>query len=229
MDHKKEEKNIRIMHERSVNGLLLAPVNADHMPRALKNIELPVVLFDRQYNKHEYLFVGINNFRSSYMGTRDILEKGCRNIGFIGYSDPVDSIRQRIIGYKAALMELAPDVAPKVLYLTYNGGDSFPLIKRFIANEGLDGIVCATSTLCYELIAVVDSLPSRPKKSIKIITFDDNRYFDYLKYPVSVISQPVAEITYAALENLIQMIEQPSSLHGVKRELLFDVTIIDRE
>ncbi|MDR3160810.1 MAG: substrate-binding domain-containing protein, partial [Spirochaetaceae bacterium] len=106
--------------------------------------------------------------------------------------------------------------------------DSFPLIRQFILEEGFDGLVCATSTLCYELIEVLDTLSADIQKRLQIITFDDNRWFDYLKYPVSVISQPVAEIGSAALENLLQMIEQKNSLCTVKRELLFDTTIIDR-
>ncbi|MDR2740895.1 MAG: substrate-binding domain-containing protein [Treponema sp.] len=89
-------------------------------------------------------------------------------------------------------------------------------------------MVCATSTLCYELIEVLDTLGVEVQKRLKIITFDDNRWFDYLKYPVSVISQPVAEIGNAALENLLQMIEQKNSICNVKRELLFDAGIIDR-
>jgi LacI family transcriptional regulator len=117
---------------------------------------------------------------------------------------------------------------PKVLYLKYNDGDSFPLIKQFILEGGCDGLVCATSTLCNEVIEVLDTLDPGIQKKIKIISYDDNRWLSYLKYPVSVISQPVAEIGNAAVENLLQMIEQPNYTRDIKRELLFDTTIIDR-
>jgi LacI family transcriptional regulator len=198
------------------------------MPRILQKISIPVILIDRQYESHNFLSVGINNFHSSYLGSKCILEKRAPKIGFIGYSDPVSTIRQRILGYKSAILEFDQTFIPMVLYLKYNGGDSFPLIKQFILEEGLDGVVCATSTLCYELIEVLDTLSADIQKRLKIITFDDNRWFDYLKYPVSVISQPVAEIGNAALENLLQMIEQKNPPCTVKRELLFDTTIIDR-
>jgi DNA-binding LacI/PurR family transcriptional regulator len=227
-DYEKEKRNISVLLDRNVNGLLLAPADADHMPRILQKISIPVILIDRQYESHNFLSVGINNFRSSYMGTKCILEKGCKKIGFIGYSDPVYTIRQRILGYKSAIIEFDQTSIPKILYLKYNGGDSFPFIKQFILTEGFDSFICATSTLCYELIEVLDTLGEDIQKRLKIITFDDCRWFDYLKYPVSVISQPVAEIGNAALENLLQMIEQKNSICNVKRELLFDVSIIDR-
>jgi LacI family transcriptional regulator len=227
-DYEKEEKNIGALLERNVNGLLLAPADAERMPAVLKTISIPVVLFDRQYESHNYLAVGINNFRSSYLGTRCLFEKGCKKIGFIGYSDPVDTIRQRILGYKAAVTEFGSPADPKTLYLKYNGGDSFPLIRQFILDEGFDGMICATSSLCYELIEALDTLDAKIQDRIRIISFDDNRWFDYLKYPISVISQPVAEIGNAALENLLQLIEQTNTSYNVKRELHFDVSIIDR-
>jgi LacI family transcriptional regulator len=228
VDPEKEEKNIQTLLARNINGLLLAPVEADYIPQTLGKTSLPVVLIDRQYSSHEYLFVGINNFQSAYAGTRHLFEKGCRQIGYIGYSDSVYTIKQRTLGYKTFTTEHCVPFTPKVLTLNYNREDSFPLIKQFILGEGLDGLVCATSTLCYELIEVLDTLDPVIRQKLKIITFDDNRWFDYLKYPISVISQPVAEIGNAALENLLRMIEQKNFAHGVKRELFFDTTIIDR-
>jgi LacI family transcriptional regulator len=227
-DSEKEEKNIATLLERNISGLLLAPVEADRIPGILGKTVIPIVLIDRQYESHDYFFIGINNFHSGYAGTRHLSSKGCKKIGFIGYSDSVYTIKQRILGYKAFSVEIGQTFCPRVLTLNYNKEDSFPLIKQFILDEGFDGIVCATSTLCYELVEVLDTLDAEIQEKMKIITFDDNRWFDYLKYPISVISQPVAEIGNAALENLLQMIEQKNTACNVKRELLFDISIIDR-
>jgi len=227
-DYEKEVKNISLLLEQKVNGMLLAPADAERMPQILKNISIPVILIDRQYYSHSFLAVGINNLRSGYLGTMNLLEKGCKNIGFIGYSDPVDTIRERTQGYKSAVIESDSAIIPKVLYLKYNDGDSFPLIKQFLCENNFDGLICATSSLCNELIEVFDTLDEDKKKNIRINCFDDNRWLDYLKYPISVISQPVAEIGNAALTNLLQLIEQPYNMSAVKRELFFEVTIIDR-
>ncbi|GHV61752.1 LacI family transcriptional regulator [Spirochaetia bacterium] len=227
-EYAKEKRNIDILLGRKVSGILLAPADADQMPKILQNIAIPVVLIDRQYESHKFLSVGINNSRSGYLGTRDLFEKGCKNIGFIGYSDPVNTIRQRTLGYKSAVMEMEPAMNPRVLYLKYNGGDSFPLIKQFLSENQFDGLICATSSLCYELIEVFDTLTREQQKRIRIISFDDNRWLDYVKYPISVIAQPVAEIGNAALTNLLQLIEQPNGDFNVRRELAFDITIIDR-
>jgi hypothetical protein len=168
------------------------------------------------------------SFFSSLWSDSIAYRKPCKKIGFIGYSDPVSTIRQRIQGYKSALLEADESTAPRVLYLKYIGGDYFPLIKQFILDENFDGFMCATSSLCNELVEVLDSLDEEVQNKLKIISFDDNPWLDYLKYPISVISQPVAEIGNAALKNLLQFIDQTGDNYNVKRELLFDTTIIDR-
>jgi LacI family transcriptional regulator len=225
----KEENNINVLLNSHVNGLLLAPADADKIPNILQSIKIPVVLIDRQYEQHNYLSVGIDNFRSGYLGTQYILDRGCKKVGFIGYGDPVYTIRQRIRGFKSAITERDSATDPKVLYLNYNnGGDSFLLIRKFLRDGNFDGVVCATSTLCYELLEVLDTLDEDIQKKFKIVTFDDNRWFDYLKYPITVICQPVAEIGNAALTNLLQQIDQNGPSYDLRRSLNFDVNIIDK-
>ncbi len=227
-DVEKESKNIKMLLDRNVSGLIIAPIASEKMPKELEKLDIPVVLIDRQYKNHNFLFIGINNLYSSYLGAKHLQEKGAKRIGFIGYSETVYTINQRILGYKTYHQEAENGMDPAVLCLSYHKEDSYPLIKDFIENNNLDGIICATSAVCYEVISVLNDLPIDDQLKIKIITYDDNRWFDYLKIPVSVISQPTAEIGAAAVENLIGFIEQPSSRETLKRELFYDITIIDR-
>ena len=90
------------------------------------------------------------------------------------------------------------------------------------------GLICAASTIGYELVSVLDDLDTDVQRRMRVVSCDDNRWFDYLKFPISVISQPTAEIGSAAVENLLQLIEQKHSPPAVKRELFFDVNLIDR-
>jgi len=227
-DPEKEEKNIKMLLERNVSGLIIAPIETGKMPEILEKIDIPIVLIDRQYENHDFLFVGINNPYSSYLGTKHLHEKGCCRIGFIGYSDSVYTIKQRIMGYKSYLIETDPVALPAVLSLSYHNEDSYPLIKKFINEGKIDGIVCATSAVCYEVINVISDMNREDANKIKLITYDDNKWFDYLKIPISVISQPTAEIGSAAIENLISFIEQESNRENLKRELFYDISIIDR-
>ncbi|MDR3221987.1 MAG: substrate-binding domain-containing protein, partial [Candidatus Accumulibacter sp.] len=106
--------------------------------------------------------------------------------------------------------------------------DSFPLIKSFLSEYRPNGLLCATSDLCYQVISVVEDTGLRVSEELKILTYDDNKWLDYLKYPVSVITQPTVEIGFQAVERIIQLAENRRVGKRTKTEILLDVQIIDR-
>ena len=227
-DEEKEARNISMMLNKNVDGLIIAPVGSGPYPRALKAADIPVVLVDRQYESHNTSFVGINNADSALKGTEYLVGKGCMRVGFIGYSESVYTMQQRVVGYKLGLMQHLPEQAPHVLHLKYSKEDSFHLIKAFLAEHRPDGLLCGTSDLCYQVISVVEDMKLRIPEDLKILTYDDNKWLDFLKYFVSVITQPTVEIGCQAVERIIQLAENRRVGRRTKTEILFDVQITDR-
>ena len=224
----KERANLRTVLDRGVSGLLISPVNTERCPKELKDADIPVVLIDRKYNTHDRVYVGINNFESGFNAARYLADKGCGNIGFLGYPDTVYTVRQRALGYRACLLEGGADGVPKVLYLNYNNEDSNKLIREFIERTKVDGLICATSDLCYQAIGSLEELGIDIPREMKIVTYDDNKWLDYLKHPISVITQPTAEIGIHAVETLIHLIEHPGDTKKVATEVFFETGFIDR-
>ena len=227
-DEEKEARNINMMLNRNVDGLIIAPVSFTPYPRPLKAADVPVVLVDRQYDRHNTSFVGINNADSAAKGVDYLAGKGCSRIGFIGYAETVYTMRQRVIGYKLGLMQYLPEQPPFVLHLKYSKEDSFPLIRDFLSKYRPDGVFCGTSDLCYQLISAVEDMGLRVPEDLRILSYDDNKWMDYLKYPVSVITQPTVEIGCQAVERIIALVENRRIGRQTKTEILFDVQIIDR-
>jgi LacI family transcriptional regulator len=228
MDPAKEEQNIQKILSRDVAGLIIAPIDSRFFPEELRISQLPIVLVDRQYDGHNRTFVGINNFESGAMAFRHLEKKGCSRIGFIGYPDSVYSVHKRALGYKAGVLESEKSVQPQVLILHYDKEDSFALISDFIRTNDFDGLICATSDICYETVSVIHEMSIAIPESIKLLTYDDNKWLDYLRYPISVISQPTAEIGAFAVAKIIRYINTPSDSDHIKTEVFFDVSIIDR-
>jgi DNA-binding LacI/PurR family transcriptional regulator len=227
-DEEKEARNIGMMLNRNVDGLIIAPVGFVPYPRPLRAADVPVVLVDRQYDRHDTSFVGINNADSALKGVGYLAGKGCARIGFIGYAETVYTMQQRVIGYRLGLMQHLPDQTPFVLHLKYSKEDSFHLIKDFLSEHRPDGVLCGTSDLCYQLVNVVEDMELRVPEDLKILTYDDNKWMDYLKYPVSVITQPTVEIGCQAVERIIHLAENRRIGRRTKTEILFDVEIVDR-
>jgi DNA-binding LacI/PurR family transcriptional regulator len=227
-DVAKERRNIKMMLSKNVDGLILAPVDTRAYPRELSQSEVPVVLVDRQYEHHDTTFVGINNAKSAFAGTQHLVDKGCRCVAYIGYAESVYTMQQRVMGYKTALLHHLPHQSPLVLHLEYSKEDSYLLIKRFLLEHQPDGILCGTSDVCYQVISVAEELGLRIPEQFKLMTYDDNKWLDYLKHPVSVITQPTVEIGCHAVELLLQMAGSRRKSRPTRTEVLFDFQIIDR-
>ena len=156
------------------------------------------------------------------------LAEALRRVGFIGYAETVYTMQQRVIGYKMGLMQHLPDQLPCVLHLKYSKEDSHHLIKGFLAEHKPDGLLCGTSDLCYQVLSVADDMRLNIPGQLKILTYDDNKWLDYLKYPVSVITQPTVEIGCHAVERILQLAGNRRLVKRTKTEILYDTQIIDR-
>jgi LacI family transcriptional regulator len=211
-----------------VAGLIISPVNAEHYPKELRDTQIPVVFVDRKYSEHDKVFVGLNNFESGVIGTKYLASKGCKTIGFIGYPETVYTAQQRVIGYRDCLNNLLPDCQPRVLTLNYRQEDSNKLIREFVATVRPDGVLCATSDVCYQLIGSLEEMGISIPDQIKIVTYDDNKWLDYLKFPVSVITQPTAEIGFTAIDLLVRMILHPKDRKKIAMNVFLETGFIDR-
>jgi len=65
-------------------------------------------------------------------------------------------------------------------------------------------------------------------QQIKIVTYDDNKWLDYLKYPISVITQPTVEIGFMAIDNLIRMMQNESEDKKIGTTIFLETGFIDR-
>jgi LacI family transcriptional regulator len=227
-DVEKEKRNIRNILDRDVGGLIISPINSEKYPKEIREAQIPVVFVDRKYEKHDKVFVGINNFESGYFGTKYLASKGCGTVAFIGYPETVYTAHQRAIGYRDCLAERLPDCQPRVLKLNYRQEDSNKLIREFVESVRPDGVICATSDICYQLIGSLDEMGISIPDQIKIVTYDDNKWLDYLKFPVSVITQPTSEIGYTAIDILVRMILHPEERKKIATDVFLETGFIDR-
>lgn len=227
-DEQKELFYIRMLLQQNVQGIILAPINRSSPPAILKEADLPVVLIDRCYEKQNYDFIGINNFNAGREATLHLRRHGAKRVGFIGYDDSVFTIQQRILGYLDAQEVLGETENAQILRLKYHKDRSTSKIANMVRDNKLDGLVCGTSHACYETISALKEHNIRIPEDVRIITFDENKWFDYLSFPLSVVRQPTAEIGTLAVEFIINKLRNPLREMHDPRKILLDFEIINR-
>ena len=97
------------------------------------------------------------------------------------------------------------------------------VIKEFFASHpDVDGVVCGTSNVCYETIVALDQLGRRIPETIRLASYDESKWFDYLRFPITVVAQPTEEIGRLAVDLIIKRIRQ-------KKKKDFQQVILDTE
>ncbi len=227
-DEQKELFYIQTLIKQNVQGIILAPINHAAPPPVLREADVPVILIDRCYQQQHYDFIGINNYAAGREATLHLCRHGAQRIGFIGYDDSVYTIQQRILGYLDAIEETSPGEDGQVLRLKYHKERSTSKIAALVKEHRLDGLVCGTSHACYETISAIREHSIRIPEDIQIITFDENKWFDYLSFPLSVVQQPTAEIGALAIELIVNKLRSQVKIKREPHRILLDFEIITR-
>lgn len=102
----KECRNIEALLQIQVDGIIASMANetTDLMPyQKIKEKGIPLVFFDRGENDLGVDFIGIDDYQSSHMIVKHLVDQGCKRIAHIGGFSRTRIYKERIKGYKDAL------------------------------------------------------------------------------------------------------------------------------
>ena len=209
---KTEEKLIRSMLNRQVEGLIIASTQQNQKEiESLKNDNFPFVLIDRYYPENETNYVIVDNYGGMKEVTEHLLRLGRRRIGFVTIEPNLEAIRQRLLGYKAALDGFGiTDKEEHIKELCYESHeiDIISAIKEFLElPERVDSIVFSTHYLTSLGLRALKKMNIKVPQEIAIVSFDELSAFDLVEPPITSVIQPVEDIGNFAFEILLEKIE----------------------
>ncbi|WP_158826499.1 LacI family DNA-binding transcriptional regulator [Mucilaginibacter lacusdianchii] len=104
----KETTNSRSMYNNRVDGLLVSlAYESSHLEHfdAFFNRHIPVVYFDRVLENERSPGIAIDNFKAAYSITSHLIDQGCKRILHITAQHLHTVYKQRLEGYKQALLD----------------------------------------------------------------------------------------------------------------------------
>ncbi|MFW6137937.1 MAG: LacI family DNA-binding transcriptional regulator [Spirochaetota bacterium] len=225
-DSLKEKIYIDILMQKGIDGLIFAPVNTAQQFDEQFLGRLPTVQIDRKLLNSGWDFVGIDNVGDSRKAALHLLDRGYSRVGFVGYNTKVYTMEKRIEGYQKALSETGQG-SPLIKIVKYKNQDTISSIKRWLLKcGGINAVICGNDNICFETLAAVEEAGMNIPSDIGIVSFDDSKWFRFLKCPVSAIKQPTEEIGRTAIELLVDKIENGAS--NSPRELLLKSELVIR-
>ena len=189
----------------------------------IKSTSLPVVLLDFNYTDTGLDCICTDNLEGMYSATKFLLEKGHREIGFVGNINLTNSIRDRYLGYYRAMIERGIKINSS--YVVKERDDENNDIDIVLPQTMPTSFVCNSDQAAFRLMEALEKVNLRVPEDVSVIGFDDTLY--------SIISQPklttVSVNRKSMAENAITMImDLLENANLMPRKVVVATTIIDR-
>jgi LacI family transcriptional regulator len=218
---------VEMMIHRRVAGMLLIPTSTDSAPvKMIQKAGLPVVCFDRTLPGLDIDSVVVNNRDSSYEAVKHLIDHGHRNILCLGNQSTLYPIRLRIQGYEDAVREAGLPL------IVLEQVESVPAVNAELTRL-MKSKHKPTAAFCVNNVASVLLLETAAlrhyeiPKDLAIIGFDDFKLATLLKPGLTVVRQPVVEMSQRAASLLFDRLT--SSSHGASATVVLSTEMIIRE
>jgi LacI family transcriptional regulator len=211
----KEEKILRVLVEKRVDGLLWVPCgekNADFI-RPLARSGIPVVIIDRRLEKDEFDTVVSDNLNAGKIATEYLLSLGYRRIAILTFSQKIVPGKERLQGYYEAHREARVKVDKELVCIA-----RFPEFKNIrlkLASllqrpEKPEAIFACTDLLTLAVIQEIKREGLRIPQDIAVIGFDDSQWGAFLDPPLTVVTQNTQSLGTIAAQILLKRLNKRS-------------------
>jgi len=209
-DEETEAQNIRFLVNKKVDGIIVVPVSVEaNFLEPAKHAGIPTVLLDRAIIDGDYDCVRIDNRSTARRAVDYLVKKGHKKIAIIASGAEYTGI-ERYKGYKDALKEAGIEVSKE--YVLNKGTHCIEFGTEGMG-ELLDLQDPPTAVFCtnYEVtlgavMSLNDSNKSCPE-DISILGFDDLILSHIVKPKLTMVVQPMKEMSEKAVEVLLGHID----------------------
>ena len=217
-DPEQELRVVTALHQRRVDGILLAPSTGSKALAYVQANEVPTVLVDRMMSE-QFDQVGVENTLATQALVAHLIEHGHRRIGFIAGRTGLGTTLERVAGYRAALQAAGLAFDPQLL--VSGGSDSEPARQataQLLALPAPPTAIMAGNNLMTlgAMHALRDAHLEVPGQ-MALVGFDDFDWADFFVPRLTLIAQPVKELGAQAVHRLLQRMAAPDApTHSVR-------------
>ncbi len=205
-------KHIYFLREKSADGIIFSGgiIHGEKVLSSLKELRERVVVIGR--HKVDFPAVVIDNVGGAAKATQHLIELNHKRIGFISGPDKSTSAKDRLSGYKNALIQNSCPIDKNLIKkgdLTPRSG--YLLAKELIQREQFTAIFAANDQMAFGAIRAAKELGSKVPDALSVVGFDNIPFSSYFDPSLTTVEIPMYHIGAAAMEMLINLISEEHS------------------
>jgi LacI family transcriptional regulator len=217
-DPDKEYRHLKLLRDKSVDGLILVSSGDDRDSQELLNEgKIPNVIIDREVKTLHTDSVLIDNFHGGYEATSHLIKLGHRRIGCITGPSQVTPSGQRLNGYIKALDDNGIS-SDENLIITgdFKSQSGHIGLKQLMQNSPPPTAIFA----CNDLMAIGALAASREigpeiPKQLSLVGFDDIALASLVVPKLTTVAQPKRDLGETGAKLLLQQITEDKKQESV--------------
>ncbi|TYB38012.1 LacI family DNA-binding transcriptional regulator [Actinomadura chibensis] len=228
----RELRNLRVLAEQRVRGVLLTPVGDDGAAAGrLRERNVPVVLLDHPTPRANQCSVAVDDVAGGELAAGELLAAGARTIGFVTGPTALRQCADRRKGALRALRAagLGREALREIPVGAMNARAGQEAARRLLeAGPPLpDAIFCANDLLALGVLRVLLQVGVRVPADIALIGYDDIEFSAAAAVPLSSVRQPTYQLGRIATELLLEECDDPAG--HAHQQVMFQPELVVRE
>ena len=209
-DTAKQDEQIKLLLDRMVDGLIIAPAGEDEvMRRLVKATRKPVVLIDRTCDGLDIDAVVLDNTRAAADAIHYLIGLGHRRIGYLSGPAGTSTGRERLAGYREALAVNAVAFEPDLVREgNFREADGYRAAMQLLAMPARPTALFSANNLMVigAMRAIADMGLSCPA-DISVASMDDFPWAAVFSPRLTTVAQPVGAIGEQAASLLLERLQ----------------------
>jgi LacI family transcriptional regulator len=211
----KQERLLAMMQEYRADGVLLCPATGTSAQTILhlRQGRLPFVLFTRYVDGVETDYVGADNLRGAELATEHLIGLGHRRIAFVGGPANSSARRDRLQGYRNALVShgLPIDPALQLTSSTTREGGHHGIHTLLEVDDPPTAVLCYNDIVAFGVMLGLQASGHTPGRDVAVIGFDDIAEAGLWQPALTTVALSPRQIGEEAARLLLERIAAPDA------------------
>jgi LacI family transcriptional regulator len=231
-DVKKEIALTKYLHGGRVDGVLISVSSTTTDYTHLHQLEengLPIVFFDRVGESFNTVKVTTDDYESSYLATKHLIDQGCKKPAHLAMSENISIGNKRRKGYIQALTDHnLPVDASLIIECVNDDKQDLAMIKNLLLQQKPDGVFAAVEQYALGVYEMCRQLNLSIPGDVKVICFSNLKTASFLNPSLTTITQPAFEIGKEAAAILFKALDK-KTFQLKDESIVIKSTLVPRE
>ncbi len=204
--------------EEEIHGLFYAPIEYTPLRDQVNQYVIDtflkegvhVVLIDSDVvdfpRRSGYDLVSLDHIQSSYTIASHMISRGASELHFLFPPHSTRTMKLRLVGFHAARVDHGLHTSK---HYVHEGDPRDERLAKDLARQGAQGVLCSNDGSAIQFMDTLSKIGLKVPEDLLVGGFDNLGYLNQLRIPLTSVSQPQADISYEAVQIMMDRVLYP--------------------